>query len=329
MERRPKAETITVVVPTKNRPRDLSVAVRSVLLQTRPPEELVIVDQSVEPESNAAVRNEFEDVSRRGASLPRLQYVHDPAIAGANPARNLGMRMAQGSIVALIEDDIALEPDALERLLVAYAAHPELLGISGIITNYAPPSPFLRLFDRLFTLGPFVDERQPIYWRWREHGDAEVIPVRQMGGLMTWRAEAIAGLGFDETPKTLRVRGEDRDFCFQVSARAGRGRSVFGVAAGARLTHNPSPIGRHQGRFEELRVVSQHWFYSRHLRGSPSNQALYLWWNLGLVLSAFAASIRRLRLQPLRSLARGWRGIREGYVITAPPSARGTRDALA
>jgi hypothetical protein len=308
--------TITVIVPTKNRPDDLAVAMQSLVDQTRLPDEIIVVDQSADHRSEVRVTAVLQAAASKGVRV-ELRYVRDTVIAGANAARNVGMRMAKSEIVALIEDDIVLERLALERLLAAYERHPDLLGMSGAITNYRPPSRTFRLFDRIFTLGAFTDDRQPLYWRCDDYGAHDVVPVTQMGGLMTWRATAIVGLGFDETPKALRLRGEDRDFCFMVSGNADRGRRVFGMAMGARLAHNPSPVGRFRGRLEELQVASQHWFYRRHLSSSPVHTLLYAWWNVGLVLSAVAAALRRGSLEPLRALGRGWRHIARGYLRSA------------
>src|SRR5574341_495410 len=313
--------TISVIVPTKNRPTALALAVRSVLQQTALPLELIVVDQSADRESEVAVRREVETAGLRGRDL-QLRYTRDPSIAGANAARNAGMRAARGEIVAVIEDDMVLDPLAFERLAMAYRRHPGLVGMSGVITNYGPPSRAFKIFDRVFSLGPFFDDRQPLYWSWDAYGEDVVVPITQMGGLMTFRAEAVEGLEFDATPKDLRVRGEDRDFCFQVSRRTGRGRHVFGMAMGARLTHNPSPVGRYRGRLEELRVVSQHYFYSRHHRASVFGTACYLWCNVGLTISALAAACRRRSLKPLRSLLRGWWRVWTGYTPSAPSNVR-------
>lgn len=311
-------QTISIVIPTKNRPRDLAVAFRSVLAQTRLPLEIIIVDQSEDQASEAAVASEMEAAGPRD-TYPNLRYIRDPAIAGANAARNVGMKAAQSDIIAIIEDDIVLEPLALERLLEAYEGNPDLLGISGAITNYPPPTLPFRVFNRLFSLGPFHDDRQPLYWRWQWYQPTEVVPVAQMGGLLTFRTPVVAKLEFDSTPKVLRVRGEDRDFCFALARQADRAHPIFGMAMGVRLTHNPSPVGRYRGRPEELDVVSQHYFYSRHLRGSAVNTALYVWWNIGIALYAALAACYRWHLEPLRSLLRGWRLIRRDYLLSAAP----------
>jgi len=308
--------TISVIVPTKNRPSDLAVAMKSLVEQTRVPDEILVVDQSEDRGSEVSVKAVLQAAALKGVR-PEMRYVRDPGIQGANAARNVGMRMAKSEIVALIEDDIVLERFALERLLQAYERYPDLLGMSGAITNYGPPSRAFQLFDRFFTLGAFTDDRQPLYWRCDEYGPDDVVPITQMGGLMTWRATAIVGLAFDETPKALRLRGEDRDFCFMISGRAGRGRRVFGMAMGARLAHNPSPVGRFRGRLEELKAVSQHWFYRRHLGRSPVHTLFYAWWNVGLALSAVAAALRRRSLEPVRALGRGWRHIARGYLRSA------------
>jgi glycosyltransferase involved in cell wall biosynthesis len=314
--------TISLVLPTKNRPRDVAVAIRSVLRQTRLPKELIVIDQSEERDTERVVRDELAAAASRSVHLA-VRYERDPRIRGANAARNAGLRLATGEIVGVIEDDIVLEREALERLHDAYVRHPELVGMSGVITNYHPPVLAFRLFDRLFSLGPFFDDRQPLYWRSDAYRPGDVVRVTQMGGLMTFRAEAVAGLAFDASVKKLRVRGEDRDFCFAVARRVGRGRRVFGMAMGSRLTHNPSPVGRFRGRAEELNIASQHYFYSRHLRGSAINALLYAWWNVGLGLSAAVAAARGLSIEPLRSVVRGWRHVRQGYVLeTTVPDGR-------
>ena len=309
--------TISLVLPTKNRPRDAALAVRSLLRQTRLPLELIVIDQSEDHDTERAVHAEQTAAASRGVTLA-VRYERDPRIHGANAARNAGLALASGEVVGVIEDDILLEPDALERLHAAYVRHPELVGMSGAITNYHPPMLAFRLFDRLFSLGPFFDDRQPLYWGCDGYRPEDVVPITQMGGLMTFRASVVAGMGFDASVKKLRLRGEDRDFCFEVSRRVGRGRRVFGMAMGSRLTHNPSPVGRFRGRAEELKIASQHYFYARHLRGSALNAALYAWWNVGCGLSAIFAAARRRSVEPLRSFVRGWRHVRQGYFVETP-----------
>src|SRR6185295_6043542 len=120
-----------------------------------------------------------------------------------------------------------------------YAGWPAIGGVSGIITNYSMPSWLFRSWARVFLRGPFHDERQPIYWNANKLRDHEPIPVTKFGsGLMSFRADVVRHVRFDESLRGLPP-GEDIDFCIRLGPET---RLV--IAPGARIAHQPSPIGR-------------------------------------------------------------------------------------
>ena len=104
---------------------------------------------------------------------------------------------------------------------------------------------------------PVFDDRQLLYWRCDAYRADDVVPITQMGGLMTFRAKAVAGMTFDASAKKRRVRDDDRDFCFDVGQRVGRGPRVFGMV-GARLTPQSvsgRPLPRSSGKAEGRKPV--------------------------------------------------------------------------
>src|SRR6516225_2305663 len=117
-----KCEQVSVIIPTKNRPDALALAVQSVLAQTLRPTSLVIVDQSSGDESRRRLDTEFGRVEQQIARLCCLKYVHDQTISGAAAARNRAMTIADGDIWLFLDDDVYLEPDFIEHLL--RASHP-------------------------------------------------------------------------------------------------------------------------------------------------------------------------------------------------------------
>jgi glycosyltransferase involved in cell wall biosynthesis len=104
--------TVSVVIPTVNRPQLVVRAVRSALEQTHPPHEVLVVLDSANDEDVAGVRAiddpRVEVLSTGGGSND----------AGAT-ARNLGIRRATGTWVALLDDDDEWLPIKLERQLAA------------------------------------------------------------------------------------------------------------------------------------------------------------------------------------------------------------------
>ena len=79
-----QGRTLSIVIPTKNRPDDLGEAVQSILSQTVLPTQLIIVDQSATEESRQRVKATWDaaSLSTHGPAVD-LIYIHDTSITGA------------------------------------------------------------------------------------------------------------------------------------------------------------------------------------------------------------------------------------------------------
>jgi glycosyltransferase involved in cell wall biosynthesis len=96
---------LSVVIPTCDRPAYLKAALGSVLNQTYPPYEVVVVD------------NGREQV--RPADLPafdRLRVIRALPRFGVAQARNVGAVLATGDYIAFLDDDDAWDPQYLENV---------------------------------------------------------------------------------------------------------------------------------------------------------------------------------------------------------------------
>lgn len=105
--------TFTVVIPLYNKEHEIEATLRSVLAQTRRPEEIVVVD-------DGSTDRSAEVVDRLGSPLVRL--IRQPN-AGVSAARNRGIAEARGSHIALLDGDDCWEPGylaAMERLIDDY-----------------------------------------------------------------------------------------------------------------------------------------------------------------------------------------------------------------
>jgi glucosyl-dolichyl phosphate glucuronosyltransferase len=281
--------TLSVIIPTKNRARDLEATIESLAAQTHLPDELVVVDQTPQRSFTKPV------------PFP-LRYIHDPKIEGEAEARNVGMNVAKGGIWLFLDDDVILEPNFIEEILAAYS--PDVAGVSGIITNYARP-PFSRhLWSTIFMRGPFKDIRQRVYWRSATLRNAKPIRVHQFGGgLMSFRASAIKGVQFDSNSKGGSP-GEDLDFCAQIP----RDR-VLVIAPKARLLHKKSAEARAVVHWLNLHAHVYYYLRERHWRSGFWNNIWFGWLRIGY---AFAAALSCIKRGSLESWI-AWRdGVRKG-----------------
>ena len=287
--------TVSVIIPTKNRADELLLVVRSLLAQSVPPRQIIIVDQSESDEGRILVESEFRHTAKNLREAVRLDYVHDTTITGGAVARNRAMEIAQGSVWLFLDDDVELEGDFVEQLLEVYSAIPDAGGVSGVITNYSPPSPAFKLWTAIFVRGPFHDERQPIYWNCDRLRNAGPIPVRKFGGgLMSFRADLIGDRTFDSRLTGVSL-AEDVDFCARLP------KSKLVITPRARLVHKRNPVGRAQDHWLRAEVQASYYLYRRNWRAGFKNRLCFLWLNLGFASMILLLCSKRRSLEPLRA----------------------------
>ena len=107
------AMSVSVIIPTVNRPA-VRAAVMSALNQTSPPLEILVVVDNPDRSLPAVLDNVPDKV--------RLLYTGG---IGASGARMLGVAEARGEVVAFLDDDDVWLPEKLERQLALAPAEPE------------------------------------------------------------------------------------------------------------------------------------------------------------------------------------------------------------
>lgn len=107
---------ISVVIPTFNRRRRVLEALESVMQQTCPAREVLVVDDGSDDATAAAVMARF----------PTVRLLRQPR-RGVSAARNLGIESARGDWIALLDSDDTWLPDKLAQQAAALAAQPDRL----------------------------------------------------------------------------------------------------------------------------------------------------------------------------------------------------------
>lgn len=120
--------SLTCIVPCFNGERYLDECLRSILEQTHPSSEILVIDDGSTDGSGAIAR-------RYGHAI---RY-HRQENRGPAAACNRGVALARGELVAFLEQDDVWLPEKTERQLAAFAAAPALQYCVGHIRNFWIP----------------------------------------------------------------------------------------------------------------------------------------------------------------------------------------------
>jgi GT2 family glycosyltransferase len=180
--------SLTVIIPTYRRPKDLRRVIHAVRNQVRSPIELVVVVRGDDVES-------CEVLAEAAPTEVRTVIVEKPGVLAA---MNAGLAAATGDIIALTDDDASPWPDWAQRIKSHFAADPHLGALGGKDWQYKGEP--LRLDDGRETR---AGEMQ--WWgrvigqhHWAAEGPAREVAVVK-GVNCAFRAEALRAVGGFDT----------------------------------------------------------------------------------------------------------------------------------
>ena len=131
---------ISVIVPVYNVEDYLEGCLRSLLAQTYPRVEIILVDDASTDNSGALC----SDYASRDS---RIQSARLPQNRGPSAARNEGICRAQGAYISFVDADDRVEPELLERLyesLEQAGAEVSACGAGGIDLKRGPAAVYTR-----------------------------------------------------------------------------------------------------------------------------------------------------------------------------------------
>lgn len=286
--------TLSVVTPTLGRPQEVRDLLANLATQTFAPVEVILVD-GAGPEDERT----REVVDELAPTLPwPCRYLRHGG--GTAIQRNAGIDIAQGELVALIDDDIRLQTDFLERMRTAFAEdlEGEVGGITGYITNqYLDPatSRRWRWYRRwnLFTTyepGRYDFETGYPINRYLQPPHETLKELDFMGaGCAVWRREVFAdGLRFSRFFTGYGIL-EDAHFAL----RAGRRWRLLEHGL-ARCDHLRSPLSRVDSRnLGRQSAVNYRYVFVDIVRRRTLKQELRFWRVQLVDLLRFTAALLR------------------------------------
>jgi glycosyltransferase involved in cell wall biosynthesis len=104
---------VSVVIPTYNRGQQTIAAIESVLAQTYPALEIIVIDDGSTDESGDAIQRFIKQRMNRNDQIQKIYYFKQPN-QGPSAARNGGIEKARGEHIAFLDSDDLWMPEKLE-----------------------------------------------------------------------------------------------------------------------------------------------------------------------------------------------------------------------
>jgi hypothetical protein len=262
-----------VVVPNWNGRRWLDGCLRSLLAQTLADHEVVVVDNGSSDGSLSYLAGEH----------PRVRVLALGANTGFAHAANVGMEAAAAELVALVNTDVVLAPDWLERMTAALQSDSGTASVACKMLQLADTATIYDAGDVLRRDGAceqrgrfMVDDG-----RWDEGGEV----FGACAGAALYRRSAVVGVGGFDNRYFAYL--EDVDLALRLRLAGWRCRYEPAVAFHAgEGSSKRLPGGHHFLVTRNTVLLVAKWFPARWLGFVAYRQAAWLW---------HAARERRLR----------------------------------
>ena len=291
----------SLVICTYMRPKPIIDLLESVRLQTLYPDEILIIDGSVNDATRLAIGEK---------SFEKLQYFQvDPKDRGLTRQRNFGISKVGATIeiVCFLDDDTILENNYFEEIIKTFVSDETIVGVGGIAINenkweklqsgksydrnrfyefdgYVYPEGLRNIIRNYLGLeSDLPPGRMPEY----SHGKTCSFPPNGK----TYEVDLLIGMSFSFRKKVYQnskfstyFEGyglyEDADY----SIRAQKlGRNVINTKA--QLSHFHDPSGRPNKYEYGKMVVRNGWYVWRVKYPNPSFKAQLKWHSITLLLA--------------------------------------------
>jgi Predicted glycosyltransferases len=246
--------TCSIIICTKDRPRDLELTLSSLRSQTHPPDSLIVIDDSKDEKTCTLLQ------THSFSKKIYTQYLHSlSAHSGLPAARNVGIQaLPEGTdIVIFIDDDVILEKDYIQNLCEEFSKNPDLYGATGYITNGNSNRSFVVKVILTFmglvnpvlipstlynpTVTKTAEAMMPLF---QKNGKTSVSAQWLSGCNMAYRVSVFSeGFRFDE--KLIRYAlGEDMIFSHMLHLQG----KELALVYSAKIQHRCSSVGRLSSR---------------------------------------------------------------------------------
>jgi len=276
--------SFSVVIPTYNRPEDLERCIRSIAIQNRIPDTVIVVDDGV---LSDLLIERLKEILKGVPNFIYRKKKYSTEPRGTSLSRNIGINLTKEDIFFILDDDLVLNPDFFEIIMGSWEKHffdTKILAIGGVITNNRSKTFSERLYNKIFAISSKGqwDVNEVAYQVWNDKiKEEEEYGFYAHGGVSSYRTEGAKKNGGFNILSDGRTALEDVDFFL---ASKNLGYKVI-IEPSAKVFHAHGSGGR-EGAFETGFKESKHRKIIFHKRCKQDflHRIWFVWSSFGWVL---------------------------------------------
>ena len=267
---------VSIVIPTRNRDEDLRELLHSILEQTIPPIEVIVVDDSdnyktmnlIEQIRSDFLTKEIALKYRRGGEKERRSI---------SLARNIGAAESTGKFVFFIDDDVILSRGYIQNVLKVYEEYPDAVGVQGHIKRTKDFSALSNAVNKVL-FQPYAEKDNcRVFAGAMTFPDplTRVIKCQWFsGGISTYKKEVLKDFKWDENLKRYSLC-EDMDISYRIHKRYPN--SLYATPY-AQAIHKASPVGRIKTKhLVYMGVAYPTYFFFKNIKQTLLNRIIFVW----------------------------------------------------
>ena len=289
----------SIVIPTKNRPEELRKIFASLMIQTKLPDQIIVIDQSSD---DKIIKNELKRVLKKKEI--EFNYLCNNKIKGLVEAKFYSLNYCKYEIISFFDDDIVLQSDYIEKIDFTFEKYPEVIGANGVILNMPKKNYLQRLFFKITHVGIFSDNRYEVVNSINKKTKPFLVNTLS-GGLSSWRKEVLKQVDFDV--KNHFHSYEDKEFSIRINKKYPNGMYIIPQA---KLNHFHSEINRETIiKLIKMNVFEIMIIYKKN-KGSSFFGLDLLLLLFSLMIKAFLRSLLNFNIGEIKSFVLGFK---DGY----------------
>lgn len=249
---------VSIIICTKDRPKDLIKCIDSLSSQTYPLYEIIIIDSG-----NTVFDIKYDNKLRQN-TVKHMRHV-----CSLTQARNFGIDQSNGDIIIFLDDDVILDKDYVYNIARIFDNNKDVGSVCGnIISDLVRSDKLSKLieyslvkkirnfvFNILFLTSWGDGKFHPSGFPTFPIGKKEMMQIECMQGAnMAFRREVLKKYRFDENLKGYSYM-EDCDISYRVSREY---KIIY--SPDAKLIHNVSPTSRYSDYSKMKMAIQNHWY---------------------------------------------------------------------
>ncbi|MGD0863586.1 MAG: glycosyltransferase family 2 protein [Candidatus Limnocylindrales bacterium] len=236
------ALTVTVSIVLFNSAVDIEACLAALNDQTRPPDEVIILDNG----------STDDGLARARAALPHARFLRSPVNLGFAGGQNRAMAFAPADIHLVLNPDARLRRDFLARSLAPFERDPRLGSVTGRLLRFRPEDPLGNSAELVECELPddILDSTGMIAHRNRrvtDRGSNRLAAGRYLSPGYVFGPSGAAALYRREMLENVAYQGEIYDESF-FSYREDVDLAWRAQLLGWRCEYNPAAVARHRRR---------------------------------------------------------------------------------